>query len=256
MSLIRSTLIGLLLPMILMQQARASGPLVAVASNFAKPMRSIAQAFETQTGVAPVLSFGSSGKFYAQIRQGAPFELFLSADQAKPVALEQANLIVPGSRFTYAEGSLVLWSAKRKVTDASSLDNVNFKRLAMANPRLAPYGAASIEVLEHLGVSEKTRPRWIIGENIAQAFLFTDSGNADLGFVAASQVTHEGKLIKGHGWLVPTNLHTPIRQDAVLLPRGANNPHAVELFEFLKRDAATAIMRRYGYHSSQPNLTP
>ena len=219
---------------------------VAVASNFAAPMKTIVEHFQRETGHKAILSYGSSGKFFAQIRQGAPFDVFLSADQTKPEALEKSNQVISGSRFTYALGTLVLWSADATRIDgtASALTSSKYNRLAIANPRLAPYGQAAMDVLRALGL----QPEHIIqGENIAQTFQFVSSGNADLGFIALSQIQHGGQLERGSAWLVPRELYRPIRQDAVLLLRGRDNPAAAALLDFLKSDDAHEIIIRYGY---------
>ncbi|MBF6650584.1 molybdate ABC transporter substrate-binding protein [Methylobacter sp. BlB1] len=229
--------------------AHAETTLVAVAANFSQPMTEIAEAFEKATGHSAKLSFGSSGKFVAQFESGAPFEVFLSADNEKPLKLEQAGLAVPGSRFTYAVGKLVLWSATPGLVDDQGqiLDKGGFKHLALADPKLAPYGAAAIELMKNKGVLEKLQPLLVQGENIAQAYQFVSTGNAELGLVALSQVIKDGKIASGSGWIVPGNLHSPILQDAVLLKTGAENPAAPALLKFLKSPEALAIIRKYGY---------
>lgn len=223
--------------------------LVAVASNFTKPMTEIAEAFAKETGHTAKLSFGSSGKIVAQLENGAPFEVFLSADDKKPLKLEQAGLTVPGSRFTYALGTLVLWSAKPGYVDAQGqiLTKGGFQHLALADPKLAPYGEAALEVLKGMGLQEKLQPLLVQGENISQAHQFISTGNAELGFVALSQVISDGKIAEGSGWIVPESLHAPIRQDAVLMKTGAENPAAPALLEYLKSAPALAIIEKYGY---------
>jgi len=227
----------------------AETTLVAVAANFAEPMNAIAEAFEKTTGHSAKLSFGSSGKFVAQIENGAPFEVFLSADQEKPEKLEKSKQAVSGTRFTYAIGKLVLWSAKPGFVDDQDtiLGNGGFKHLALADPKLAPYGAAAVEVLKNKGLFEKLTPSFVLGENIAQTHQFVSTGNAELGFIALSQVIEDGKIAKGSGWIVPESLHAPIRQDAVLLNKGAENPAAPALLQFLKSAEARAIIQKYGY---------
>jgi molybdate transport system substrate-binding protein len=222
---------------------------VAVAANFAAPMKAIAAAFEKATGHKAVSSFGATGQLYAQIKNGAPFDVFLAADDATPARLEQEDAAIPGSRFTYAIGKLVLWSAKPNFVDdrGEILKSGAFNHIALAAPKLAPYGAAAIEALEKLGLGNALRSKFVQGENIAQAYQFVATGNADLGFVALSQVYRDGKLKAGSGWIVPANLHTPIRQDAVILARGGNNPAARSLAEFLKGEKARAIVKSYGY---------
>jgi molybdate transport system substrate-binding protein len=238
-------LVALGLPMSL----RAAEVQVAVAANFTAPMRAIAAAFEQDTGHKARLAFGSSGKFYAQIRNGAPFQVFLSADDEKPARLEQAGMAVAGTRFTYAIGQLALWSAKAGYVDNKGevLKQGGYAHLAIANPKLAPYGAAAIEVLKNLGLLETVQPRLVQGENIAQTYQFVASGNAELGFVALSQVTRDGKLTQGSAWIVPAHLHAPIRQDAVILANGKGNAAASALMAYLKSDKAKAVIRAYGY---------
>lgn len=221
----------------------------AVASNFTAPMKQIVAQFEERTGHDVTLSFGSSGKLFAQIQNGAPFQVYFSADQQKPEALENAGLAAPGSRFTYAVGSLALWSATPGFVDEdyTPLKNLEFRKLALANPKLAPYGIAAVEVLNALKLRETTKPKWVMGENIAQTYQFVDSGNADLGFVALSQVLDNGKLKKGCAWPVPAELHSPIRQDAVLLRRAQDNAGAKALLDYIRGDEAHGILRAYGY---------
>lgn len=221
----------------------------AVASNFTAPMQQIAAQFEQDTGHKVQLAFGSSGKFYAQIKNGAPFEVFLSADEKKPATLVQEGLAVTNNRFTYAVGRLVLWSAQPGYVDAKGevLKRGNFKRLAIANPKNAPYGTAALQTLHQLGLIDAVESKLVQGENIAQTQQFIGTGNAELGFIALSQVMQDGKIVGGSIWLVPNTLHTPIRQDAVLLVTGRNNPAAKALLDYLKGDKARAIIRAYGY---------
>ncbi|HUH37621.1 MAG TPA: molybdate ABC transporter substrate-binding protein [Spongiibacteraceae bacterium] len=232
---------------------QAAEATVAVASNFAAPMAELAKHFERETGHRLTLAFGSSGKIFAQIQNGAPYAVFLSADQAKPRALEAAGRVTPRSRFTYAVGRLVLWSADpaRVDSDATVLRSGAFRKLALANPRLAPYGEAALQTLTALDLVETTRARWVQGENIAQTYQFVSTGNADIGFVALSQVATDGVISSGSGWLVPANLHEPIRQDAVLLRRGRFNPAAIALMDYLRTDDARAVMQRFGYSNPE-----
>jgi molybdate transport system substrate-binding protein len=222
---------------------------VAVAANFTAPMQRIATDFEKDTGHKAVLSFGATGKFYAQITNGAPFEVFLSADDETPAKLEKELLIAPHSRFTYAIGKLVLWSAQEGYVDAKGeiLKTGEFKHLSLANPKTAPYGAAAIETLKKLGAFERVEPRIVQGENIAQAHQFVATGNAELGFVALSQVYKDGKIMSGSAWIVPNNLYAPIRQDAAVLAKGLHNPAAKALADYLKSDKARAVIESYGY---------
>lgn len=242
----RMAVIGLLLAT---STSQAATTLVAVASNFTKPMTEIAAAFEKATGHNANLSFGSSGKFVAQLENGAPFEVFLSADDKNPNKLEQDGFTVPGSQFTYAVGKLVLWSAAPSLVDAQGkiLSAGGFKHLALADPKLAPYGAAAVETLQKLGIFDTLQPLFVLGENIAQTQQFISTGNAELGFVALSQVIEKGKISNGSGWIVPQELHTPILQNAVLLKTGAENPAAPALLQFLKSPEALAIISKYGY---------
>lgn len=223
---------------------------VAVAANFTAPMQELARLFARKTGHNARLSFGSSGKFYAQISNGAPFEVFLSADQTKPEALEKAGLVVAHSRFTYAEGALVLWSADPGVNENGEtvLVNGDFNKLAIANPRLAPYGEAALQVLRHLGVEDRLEKKLVLGENISQTYQFVGSGNAEVGLIALSQVYLGGQITHGSGWIVPDSLYDAIRQDAVLLTRGEDNPAATALLEYMQSATARDIIQRYGYH--------
>ncbi len=234
-----------------MASVRAAEVSVAVAANFSAPMQRIASLFEQETGHKAVLSFGSTGGFYAQIRHGAPFDVFLSADEGTPAKLEQEGLGVTGSRFTYAVGRLVLWSKRAGWVDdhGEVLRTGRFERLAMANPKLAPYGAAAVEVMNRMGLVQHLSSRLVQGDNIAQTYQFVSTGNASLGFVALSQVMLEGKLSQGSAWVVPTHLYTPIRQDAVMLTKGRNTPAAQALMTFLRSSQALAVMRAHGYEN-------
>lgn len=227
----------------------ADTTLVAVASNFTKPMTEIAAEFEKTTGHSAQLSFGSSGKFVSQIENGAPFEVFLAADDKNALKLQVANLIIAESRFTYALGKLALWSNVENYVDGQGniLELGDFKHLALADAKLAPYGAAAVEVLQNKKVFEKLQSRFVIGENISQTHQFISSGNAELGFVALSQVSENGKILCGSAWIVPQNFYTPIKQDAVLLKIGAENPAALSLLHFLKSASAKEIIQKYGY---------
>jgi len=222
---------------------------VAVAANFSAPMQRIAADFEQATGHQAKLAFGSTGKFYAQIRHGAPFDVLLAADDETPAKLEKEGMAVAGSRFTYSIGQLALWSAKPGYVDDKGevLKQGAFKHLAIASPKLAPYGAAAVETLNRLGLQAALQPKFVQGENIAQTFQFVSTGNAELGFVALSQVIEGGKLKRGSAWIVPPGLHAPIRQDAVVLARGRDNPAALALMKYLKQDQARAIIKAYGY---------
>jgi molybdate transport system substrate-binding protein len=235
--------------MLLAVGAHADEVQVAVAANFTAPMQQISARFEKDTGHKAVLAFGATGKFYAQISNGAPFEVFLAADDATPAKLEKEMLAVSGTRYTYAIGKLVLWSAKEGYVDAKGavLKIGEFKHLALANPKTAPYGAAAALALTKLGLLESIRPKFVQGENIAQTHQFIATGNAELGFVALSQVFKDGKVTSGSAWIVPSNLYKPIRQDAVLLAKGRDKPAAIALVDYLKTDKARAIIKSYGY---------
>jgi len=218
---------------------------VAVAANFTQPSKEIAGAFEKAKGHKIVLSFGATGQFYAQIKQAAPFEVFLAADQATPKKLVDEGLAVSETLFTYAVGKLVLFSKTAGfVTGEATLKDGKFQKLAIANPATAPYGAAAMETLKALGLQDTLAPKIVQGNNIAQAFQFVETGNAELGFVALSQVI---KAESGSRWIVPAKHHSVIAQDAVLLKAGAENAAAREFIGFLKGPEARAVIERYGY---------
>lgn len=222
---------------------------VAVAANFTAPMQKIAAEFEKDTGHKALLSFGATGKFTAQINNGAPFEVLLSADQETPARLEHEGAAVAGSRFTYAIGKLVLWSTREAIVDNQGdvLKRGGFDHIALANPKLAPYGAAAMETMKALGVADTLAPKFVQGENIAQTYQFIATANALLGFVAMSQVYEDGKLKSGSAWVVPSNLYSPIRQDAVILEKGKDSAAAAALMKYLKGDKAKAVIKSYGY---------
>jgi molybdate transport system substrate-binding protein len=244
-----------LLPVLLVALAscvtwtRADEVSVAVAANFTGPMEKIAPAFEKATGHKALVAYGTVGKFYAQIKNGAPFEVLISADDETPIRLEKDGLAEPTSRFTYAIGKLVLWSAKPGLVDDKGevLKRGGFQRLAIANPKVAVYGAAAMEAMKKLGVDVALEPKLVFGENITQAYQFAATGNAELGFVALSQIFKDGQYAPGSYWLVPPVLYPQIRQDAVLLSRGKNNPAAAALLTYLKSDAAKQVIRAHGY---------
>ncbi|KAB2319912.1 molybdate ABC transporter substrate-binding protein [Betaproteobacteria bacterium SCN1] len=244
-----SLLTGLVLTAVFSAPAGADEVQVAVAANFTAPMKTIAADFEKATGHKAQLAFGATGKFYAQIKNGAPFEILLAADDETPAKLEREGVAVPGTRFTYAIGQLALWSAKPGFVDdkADVLKQGTFNHLSIANPRLAPYGAAAVETLTQLGLLGALESKFVQGENIAQTYQFVSSGNAELGFVALSQIYADGKLKGGSAWIVPGNLHNPIRQDAAVLVKGKDNPAAAALMEFLKGEKARAVIKSYGY---------
>lgn len=229
--------------------ATADELLVAVASNFSAPMAELVMRFEAQTDHSVDVAYGSSGRLFAQINNGAPFQIFFSADQDKPDRLLASGLAVPGSNFTYATGALVLWNADDNavLTGASVLGLDSSVRIAIANPRVAPYGAAAMETIERLALSEIVVDKLVLGENIAQAYQFVDSGNAQLGFVAKSQVFQGGSLRKGSAWEVPGDLHLPIRQDVVLLRGAADCMPCQQFLEFVQQPEQQALLAGWGY---------
>lgn len=222
---------------------------VAVAANFTAPAKLIAADFERATGHKAALSFGATGKFYAQIRNGAPFEVLLAADDTTPAKLETEGAAVAGTRFNYATGRLVLWSATPGYIDAKGdvLKTGDFKHLALANPKTAPYGTAAIETLSALKLLDAMQPKFVVAENIAQAHQFAASGNAQLGFLALAQVMKDGRIGEGSAWVVPASLHQPIRQEAVLLAKGRGKPAAAAWLDYLKSDQVRAVIKTFGY---------
>ncbi|RMH31403.1 MAG: molybdate ABC transporter substrate-binding protein [Nitrospirae bacterium] len=232
---------------------------IAVSANFAKPLREIAEFFHAQTGHRTIVSHGSSGKLYAQIRHGAPFDVFLSADTTHPRKLEADGLAVPDTRVTYAIGRLVLWSSDPSLLAADGpriLSSETFTYLAIANPKTAPYGQAAQHVLEALGLWERLQRRIVRGENIGQAFQFVVSRNAQLGFVARSQILDPDIAGLGSRWDVPPELHAPLLQQAILLKRGRNNEAAIAFLQFLTGAEARAVIRRFGYDLPQMDPIP
>ena len=222
---------------------------VAVAANFTVPMQRIAADFEKETGHKAQLVFGSTGKFYAQIKNGAPFEVLLAADDETPAKLEKEGMTVSGSRFTYAIGKLVLWSTKPGLVDDKGgiLKKGDFRHLSIANPKLAPYGAAGMETLAALKLTESVQDKIVTAENITQAQQYISTGNAELGFVALSQVIKDGKIAGGSAWIVPPTLYQPIRQDAVILEKGRGKSAVTALMNYLRGDKAREVIKSYGY---------
>ncbi|MEJ2124391.1 MAG: molybdate ABC transporter substrate-binding protein [Alphaproteobacteria bacterium] len=220
---------------------------IAVSANFTAAAKDIAKAFQAKTGHKAVLAFGSTGKLFTQIANGAPFEAFLAADQKRPQKAEAEGLAVPGSRFTYAKGKIVLFSTDAKLVDDAGkvLGKPDaFDKLAITNPKTAPYGAAAVEAMNKLGVYAGVKSKLVKGDNLAQTYQFIVTKNAQLGFVAYSQVVNAKG---GSKWVVPDNLYAPIRQDAVLLKTGENNEVAKAFLAFLKGEEAHAILKNYGY---------
>jgi len=232
-----------------MSSAFADEVQVAVAANFTAPIQAIAKDFEKDTGHKLVASFGATGQFYTQIKNGAPFEVFLSADDTTPAKLEQEGESVKGTRFTYAVGTLALWSARDGYVDDKGevLKGNTFEHLSIANPKAAPYGLAATQVLDTLGLTDAIKPKIVEGQSITQAYQFVSTGNAELGFVALSQIFKDGKLTSGSAWIVPANLHEPIKQDAVILNKGKDNAAAKALIEYLKGPKAAAVIKSFGY---------
>lgn len=226
--------------------------LVAVAANFAEVMERLEADFEAESPHGLTVTTGSTGKLYAQIVNGAPFDVLLAADQARPELLEQQGLAVRGTRFTYASGRLSLWSADPQAfagDGAAWLRRGAFRRLAIANPDLAPYGLAARQVLEALGVYEALAGRLVLGENVGQAHAMVATGNAEAGLVARAYVASPRNREPGSRWDVPADLHAPIRQDAVLLMRAEDNSAARDLLAFLRRDDVRRVIAGYGYGS-------
>ncbi|MDD1956762.1 molybdate ABC transporter substrate-binding protein [Pseudomonas sp. 8209] len=235
--------------MLTLNSAWADEVQVAVAANFTAPIQAIAKDFEKDTGHKLVASFGATGQFYAQIKNGAPFEVFLSADDTTPEKLENEGETVKGSRFTYAIGTLALWSPKAGYVDDKGevLKKNDYKHLSIANPKAAPYGLAATQVLAKLNLAETTKGKLVEGQNITQAFQFVSTGNAELGFVALSQIYKDGKVSNGSAWIVPADLHDPIKQDAVILNKGKDNAAAKALVDYLKGPKAAEVIKSYGY---------
>jgi molybdate transport system substrate-binding protein len=232
-----------------MSSAFADEVQVAVAANFTAPIQAIAKDFEADTGHKLVAAYGATGQFYTQIKNGAPFEVFLAADDTTPAKLEQEGDTVKGSRFTYAVGTLALWSVKDNYVDDKGevLKKNAYQHLSIANPKAAPYGLAATQVLAKLGLSESTKDKIVEGQNITQAYQFVSTGNAELGFVALSQIYKDGKVTSGSAWIVPANLYEPIKQDAVILTKGKDSAAAKALVDYLKGPKAAAVIKSYGY---------
>jgi molybdate transport system substrate-binding protein len=229
--------------------AQAAEVQIAVAANFTAPIKDIAAQFEQDTGHKVVAAFGPTGGFYTQIKNGAPFEVFFAADDTTPEKLEKEGATVPGSRFTYAIGKLVLWSAREGYVDDKGevLKKNEFQHLSIGNPKTAPYGLAGVQTLAKLGLTDATKAKLVEGSNITQAHQFIATGNAELGFVALSQVYKDGKITGGSAWLVPADLYEPIKQDAVILTAGKDNPAAKALIDYVKGPKGAAVIRAYGY---------
>ncbi|MDQ0740327.1 molybdate ABC transporter substrate-binding protein [Pseudomonas sp. W4I3] len=247
--MIRASRLAPLLAAFALGSAHADEVQVAVAANFTAPIQAIAADFKKDTGHTLVAAFGATGQFYTQIKNGAPFEVFLSADDTTPQKLEAEGETVKGSRFTYAVGTLALWSAKEGYVDTNGevLKQNAFKHLSIANPKAAPYGLAATQVLAREGLADKVKDKLVEGQNITQAYQFVSTGNAELGFVALSQIYKDGKLSSGSAWIVPSSLHDPIKQDAVILNKGKDSVAAKALVDYLKGPKAAAVIKSYGY---------
>lgn len=223
----------------------ARGVKVAVAANFTEPIKEITVPFEKSTGDKLVLSFGATGQFYAQITQGAPFDILISADRATPAKAIAEGHAVAGTAFTYAVGKLVLFSKTAGlVTGEATLKDAKFAKIAIANPATAPYGAAAVQVMKAFGTYEALQPKIVQGQNIGQTFQFVDTGNAEVGFVALSQVA---SVKDGSRWIVPSTMHAPIAQDAVLLKPGEKNEAAKAFLAFLRSPEARIVIEKFGY---------
>ncbi len=225
---------------------------VAVASNFAKPIQAIGTQFTQETHIKVRYALAASGALYAQIKAGAPFDIFLSADARTPQLLSQEGLAVPSSQITYAKGKLVLWSKDTRLIDknAEVLKKASFKRIALANPKLAPYGKAAQEALFRLGLYDALKPKIILTENISQVFQYVSTQNVELGFIAYSQLPELGEdalAVKGSYWIVPSSLYPPIEQDAIVLNKGSTNPAAAQFMQFLKRQDIKSMIAAQGY---------
>lgn len=243
---------ALLTPLVLWAastSAQAGEVNVAVAANFTGAMEKIAPEFEKATGHKLIVAYGAAGKFYAQIKNGAPFDVMFSADQETPARLETDGLAVPESRFTYAIGKLVLWSATPGLVDDKGdvLKRPEIRHVAIANPKVAPYGAAAVATMTKLGVYAPLEAKLVLGESITQTYQFAATGNAELSFVALSQITKDGKVTSGSYWMVPATFYPPLRQDAVILTRGKENPAARALLDYMKGEAARKIITGHGY---------
>jgi molybdate transport system substrate-binding protein len=223
---------------------------VAVASNFLLPIKELSSEFEKNSANKIVVISGSTGKLYAQIKQGAPFDILLAADSLRPELLEKEGIGISGSRFTYAVGRLALWSAYTKFflrNDLKIFNQKNFRYIAIANPKTAPYGKAAKQVLKKKGFWDQLQAKLVRGENISQTFQFLVTGNADIGFIALSQLRKNQKELKGYSWTIPSEWHDPIRQQAILLKRAKNNKTALEFLNFIKSNRVQKIIESYGY---------
>ena len=248
MKSIKFGLLGALLAT-MSQVANAGEVSAAVAANFTEPVKQIVELFQKETGHTVKLSFGSSGKFTSQIKEGAPFDVFLAADEKNPKLLEKEGLAVEGSRFVYALGKLVLWSAQPGFVDDKGyvLRKGNYNKIAYADPKLAPYGLAAKETLEDLGLWTVVQGKLVTGESITQTYQFAATGNAELAFIALSQITKDGKVSEGSWWIVPAHMYNPIKQAAVQLTAAKDKEATKAFLTYLKSEKAVAIIRNFGY---------
>ncbi|MDD4912822.1 MAG: molybdate ABC transporter substrate-binding protein [Sideroxydans sp.] len=248
MKSIKFGLLGALLAT-MVQVANAGEVNAAVAANFTEPVKQIAELFQKETGHTVKLSFGSSGKFTSQIKEGAPFDVFLAADEKNPKLLEKEGLAVEGSRFVYALGKLVLWSAQPGLVDGKGyvLRKGNYNKIAYADPKLAPYGLAAKETLEDQGLWTVVQGKLVTGESITQTYQFAATGNAELAFIALSQITKDGKVTEGSWWVVPAHMYNPIKQAAVQLTAAKDKEATKAFLTYLKSEKAVAIIRNFGY---------
>ena len=248
MKLIKLSFLSALLSL-LAQVANAGEVNAAVAANFTEPMKQIVELFQKDTGHTVKLSFGSSGKFTSQIKEGAPFDVFLAADEKNPKLLEKEGLAVEGSRFVYALGKLVLWSAQPGYVDDKGyvLRKGSYNKIAYADPKLAPYGLAAKETLEDMGLWSLVQGKMVTGESITQTYQFAATGNAEMAFIALSQITKDGKVTEGSWWIVPSHLYNPIKQAAVQLSAAKDKDAAKAFLAYLKSEKSVAIIRSFGY---------
>ncbi|MFA6014435.1 MAG: molybdate ABC transporter substrate-binding protein [Gallionellaceae bacterium] len=248
MKSIKLNMLGTLLAT-MAQVANAGEVSAAVAANFTEPVKQIVESFQKDTGHIVKLSFGSSGKFTSQIKEGAPFDVFLAADEKNPKLLEKEGLAVEGTRFVYALGKLVLWSAQPGYVDERGhvLRKGTYNKIAYADPKLAPYGLAAKETLEDMGLWNVVQNKMVTGESITQTYQFAATGNAELAFIALSQITKDGKVTEGSWWIVPAHLYNPIKQAAVQLSAAKDKEAAKAFLAYLKSDKAVSIIRNFGY---------
>ncbi|MCY4195835.1 MAG: molybdate ABC transporter substrate-binding protein [Rhodobacteraceae bacterium] len=247
---LRLFLPALLSVMLMTASLKADVARIAVAANFANVIKELEHRFENATDYRVSIVTGSTGKLYAQIVNGAPYEVFLSADAWRPRLLEQGAFAIPGTRFTYAIGQLVIWSLQPLPDGkdlAALLTNATVRRIAVPNPELAPFGFAALEVINHLDIADDIAAKLVFAENVGQSFAFVATGNADLGFVAKANILFLPDAQRGHFREVPTDLHLAIRQDAVTLKSAADNEAALAFVEFLRSQEARAVIARYGY---------